>query len=86
MDEWKHQMQFYRKSSVWRLDPVGSTNPGDFSSEPLLVCAIANVLDNGIAEHDIKRIFLKGQHKAIGGDEVYGAPHVAAKRSGNSEW
>src|SRR5260370_23307830 len=72
MDEWKHQMQFNRESSIWRLDPVKSTNPGDFFSELLLVRAIANVLDNGIAEHDIKSIFLKGQHKAVGGDEVYG--------------
>jgi hypothetical protein len=46
-----------------------------------LVCAVANVLDNGIAEHDIKRIFLKWQQKAIARDTVYGV-RAALYRAG----
>jgi hypothetical protein len=30
------------------------------------------VLDNGIAEHDIKRIFLEREHKAVTRDAAYG--------------
>jgi hypothetical protein len=71
MDEREHQMQFYRKSPVRRLHPVTAANSRYFFCESPLIYAATNVLDDGIAEHDIKRILLKRQNAAISRDAFH---------------
>ena len=65
VDEKGDKMRLNRKPSVWRLYPVGFANSLNLHCEAFLVVVSTEVLDDGIAEHDLKLAITIGQASAI---------------------
>src|SRR3954469_6570457 len=81
VDRRKHHMVLKRKASVRSLNPVVLSYPRYLSGKQALIFAASNMLNDRVAEDDIKGTVAKRKHPAIGADHV-GAPCAR----GQSRW
>jgi hypothetical protein len=63
--KWRDHVRLEKKIPVRRLYIIGTTDATNFIGKSALVFRMAEMLDDGIAEHDLERLIGKGQGARI---------------------